>query len=318
MGLIGLALVGGCQGAGDDGVIVASGHVEATEVRVSSKVAGTALRVVVQEGDAVKVGQLLAEIDTTDTRLALAAARTDRALADAELRLRVVGARPEDVAAAESQLKRAEVDLASAARDLERMDGLLASGSGTVKGRDDARLRRDLALTGVEQAREMLGKLKSGSRKEEIEAARARLDSAAARIAQVEQQLKDATIVSPVEGVVTERLIESGELAARGSGVAVVTDLAGAWLSVYVSETDLGRIRLGTRAVVVSDDRQQREGAISYVAAKAEFTPKNVQTREERAKLVYKVKIRLPNSDGLFKPGMPAEARIAPAAPGRS
>jgi HlyD family secretion protein len=314
LGLLGLALLSGCRGSAGNGVIVVSGHVEATEVRVSAKVAGTAQRVVVEEGDAVKVGQLLAEIDTTDTRLALAAARSERELADAELRLRVVGARPEDVAAGESQLRRAEIDLASAARDLERMEGLLASGSGTAKGRDDARLRRDLALTGVEQAREMLRKLQKGSRKEEIEAARARFESAGARIAQIEQQLKDATIVSPVEGIVTERLIEPGELAARGTGVAVVADLAGAWLSAYVPETDLGRIRLGQKALVVSDDRQQREGMISFVASKAEFTPKNVQTRDERAKLVYKVKIRLPNSDGLFKAGMPAEARITAVA----
>ncbi len=93
----------------------------------------------------------------------------------------------------------------------------------------------------------------------------------------------------------------------------MVTDLANAWLNVYVSETDLGRIRLDQQASVVTDDGQTRRGRVSFVAAQAEFTPKNVQTRDERVKLVYKVKVALENKDGLFKPGMPAEAHLRAA-----
>jgi len=95
----------------------------------------------------------------------------------------------------------------------------------------------------------------------------------------------------------------------------VITDLADAWLTVYVGEPDLGRIRIGQEADVVTDDGQSRKGRITFVAAQAEFTPKNVQTRDERVKLVYKVKVGLDNQDGLFKPGMPAEARFHVAAP---
>ena len=101
----------------------------------------------------------------------------------------------------------------------------------------------------------------------------------------------------------TEKLAEQGELLARGTGLVVVTDLANAWLNVYVSETDLGRIRLDQEAAVVTDDGQTRRGRVSFVASQAEFTPKNVQTRDERVKLVYKVKVALENKDGLFKPG---------------
>ena len=108
----------------------------------------------------------------------------------------------------------------------------------------------------------------------------------------------------------TEKLAEQGELLARGTGLVVVTDLANAWLNVYVSETDLGRIRLDQQASVVTDDGQTRGGRVTFVAAQAEFTPKNVQTRDERVKLVYKVKVALENKDGLFKPGMPAEAHL--------
>ena len=307
------AAASGCRKAPDAGLIVAAGHVEATEVRVSTKVAGTLLRLSVDEGAAVTAGQELARLDTTDIELELATARAERAQADAELRLRRAGSRPEDVQEAEAQVARAEADLAGAARDLERMEGLLASGSGTTQARDDARTRSDVARASLAAARERLKRLRAGYRREEVDAAAARVQAVDARIGQLEQQRKDAVIASPGAGIVTQKLAEQGELLARGSGLVVVTDLANAWLNVYVAETDLGRIRLDQEAAVVTDDGQTRRGRVSFVASQAEFTPKNVQTRDERVKLVYKVKVALENKDGLFKPGMPAEARLRAA-----
>jgi HlyD family secretion protein len=280
---------------------------------VSTKVAAAVLSLSVEEGSVVKPGQELARIDTTDVRLALDAARADRAQADAELRLRLAGSREEDVKEARAQVVRAEADLDGAEKDLTRMEGLLASGSGTTKSRDDARTRRDVAAASLEAVRERLRRLEAGSRREEKDSARARLQSAEARIAQLEQQLKDAVIISPAGGVVTSKLAEPGELAARGTGLVIVTDLEGAWLNVYVAEPDLGRIRLGQEAEVRTDDGQVRKGRVSFIASRAEFTPKNVQTRDERVKLVYRIKVALENADGLFKPGMPATARLQPA-----
>jgi HlyD family secretion protein len=306
-------LGGACRKGNDAGLVVASGHVEATEVLVSTKVSGTIESLAVDEGSVVAAGQELARIDTTDTRLALDAARAERAQAEAELRLRLAGSRVEDVREARAQVVRAEADLDGAQKDLDRMEGLLAAGSGTTKARDDARTRRDVARAGLDAARERLQRLEAGFRREEKDGARARLEAAEARIAQLEQQLKDAVILSPVKGVVTEKLAEKGELAARGTGIVVVTDLPNAWLNAYVSEPDLARLRLGQEAEVVTDDGQTRKGRVSFVASRAEFTPKNVQTRDERVKLVYRIKVALENADGLFKPGMPAEARLRPA-----
>jgi HlyD family secretion protein len=311
--LLAVLAAAGCRRAGPDGPIVASGHVEATEVTVSSKVPGHLERLAVDEGSVVAAGQEIARVETTDTRLALDAARAERAQADAELRLRVAGSRVEDVREAAAQVARAEADLAGAQKDLERMEGLLAAGSGTTKTRDDARTRRDVAVAALDGARERLLRLKAGSRREEVDAARARVQGADARIAQLEQQLKDALITSPVGGVVTEKLAEPGELLARGTGIVVVTDLPNAWLNAYVSEPDLARLRLGQDAEVVTDDGQTRRGRLSFVASRAEFTPKNVQTRDERVKLVYRIKVALENADGLFKPGMPSTARLQPA-----
>ncbi len=307
-----LAALGGaaCREGDDPNLIVASGHVEATEVLVSTKVAGHVETLSVDEGHVVAEGQELARIDTTETRLALDAARAERALADAELRLRLAGSRVEDVSEARAQVARAEVDLDGAQKDLDRMEGLLAAGSGTTKARDDARTRRDAAVAALDAARQRLRRLEAGFRAEEKDAARARLAAAEARIAQLEQQLEDALVRSPVAGVVTAKLAERGELAARGTGIVVVTDLPNAWLNAYVAGPDLARIRLGQAAEVVTDDGQARKGRVSYVASRAEFTPKNVQTRDERVKLVYRVKVALENADGLFKPGMPATARL--------
>ncbi len=300
----------GCAGGRETGRIIASGHVEATDVRISAKVGGTLESFSIEEGDRVTLGQELGRIDTTDTRLALDAAKAERDQADAQLRLALAGFRKEDIAAAEAQVSQAEADLDGAEKDLARMLGLLDTGSGTAKSRDDARPRRDVAAAGLAAARDQLRKLRAGSRREEIDAARARLAAAVARIAQLEQQLHDAVVKSPLAGIVTEKVAEQGEILPPGSTLCIVTDLADAWLTIYVAETDLGRIRIGQEAEVVTDEGQHRKGTITFISSEAEFTPKNVQTREERVKLVYKVKVGVDNRDGLFKPGMPAEAHL--------
>jgi HlyD family secretion protein len=290
--------------------ISASGHVEATDVRLSAKVPGRLASFSVQEGDAVKAGQEVARIDITDLQLALTQARAERDGSAAELRLRVAGPRHEDIAEVAAQVESLNADVAGAQQDLKRMQALLDKGSGTTKSRDDAKTRLDVLSGRLAAARQTLARLRAGSRAEEVDGARARVAGFDARIAQLDQQVKDATIVSPVNGVLTERIAEPGELLQVGSPIGVITDLSAAWLTVYVDEPDLARIRIGQAAEIVTDDGQKREGKVTFIASKAEFTPKNVQTRDERVKLVYRVKVGLDNSDGLLKPGMPAEARF--------
>lgn len=309
--LTGLATA--CDGDSDNGRILASGYVEATEVRVSTKIGGTLEVLNFDEGDRIEAGQEIGRIDTVDLELELDAARAERAAADADLRLRRSGYRAEDVAEAEARERQAEADLAAAERDLQRMQALLDAGSGTEKSRDDALARRDVARAVLDAARERLQKLRAGFRPEEIDAASARLAAADARIAKIRQNLRDAVVASPLSGLVTSKLVERGELLPAGAALVVVTDLADAWLNIYVSEPDLGRIRLGQQTEVRTDDGQVRTGSVSFIASQAEFTPKNVQTRDERVKLVFKVKVVLKNQDGLFKPGMPAEAVLEPA-----
>ena len=282
-------------------------------MRISAKVGGRLQSFAVQEGDTVTTGQELARIDPTDLRLTLAQLKAERGQAGAELKLRLAGAREQDIAELQAQMANLEAELEGAQRDLDRMQGLLDKGSGTLKARDDAKTRRDMTAARLRAMQQALSRMKAGSRVEEIEASRARVAATEARMAQLDQQLKDATITSPLAGVVTEKLAEPGELLQVGASLCVISNLRDAWLTIYVGEPDLARIRIGQDAEVRTDDGQTRQGRVTFVAAQAEFTPKNVQTRDERVKLVYKVKVGLDNADGLFKPGMPAEARLRAA-----
>ncbi|MFN8547257.1 MAG: efflux RND transporter periplasmic adaptor subunit [Candidatus Eisenbacteria bacterium] len=291
--------------------LLSSGHIEATEVRIASKVPGRVRTLTAQEGDKIEAGAVLAEIDTTDLHLALEAALADRAQAEAELRLRRAGARREDIAEARAMLQQATADLDNAAKDLTRVETLVASGSGTEKQRDDAATRRDLARGRRDAAADRLERLQNGSRAEEIDAAEARVSAGPARAAQIRQPIADARVASPTAGRVTERMAEPGEIVGIGTPLLMVTDLGSPWLTIYVGEPDLPRLRLGQSVEVVADGGQKRAGKISFIASEAEFTPRNVQTRDERVKLVFKVKVALENADELWKPGMPAEARLA-------
>ena len=302
--------VAACGRSAHNGSVVASGHIEAIDVRIATKVRGRLLQRPVDEGDAVKAGQLLGILDTIDVELSLREAVAQRDQADALFRLRVAGSRREDIAELAARVESVLADLAGAEKELKRQETLVAEGVTTARTRDDALARRDALAGQLESARQAHARARAGSRDQEIEAARATRDAMEARIAQLRQQIVDATIVSPTDGLVTEKIAEPGELLAAGAPILVITDLARPWLTVYVAEPDLGRIKLGAVAEVVTDGGEKRQGKVSFIASTAEFTPRNVQTRDERVKLVYRVKVGLDNADGLFKPGMPAEARF--------
>ena len=157
----------------------------------------------------------------------------------------------------------------------------------------------------------MVAKLRAGARREEIEAARARVSGAVAQIATLEKGLSDATLESPIGGIVTEKLVEQGEVIAPRAPALVVVDLDRAWADVFVPEPAVPQIKIGQQATVFTDAGGPGiAGTIGYISPKAEFTPRNVQTAEERSKLVYRVRINVDNKDGVLKQGMPVEAEI--------
>jgi len=302
----------GCRAGAHPGSISASGHFEATEVRVASKVGGQLAELPFREGDRVKAGDIVARLDTSDAQHELARARAEADSADARLRLLLAGTRAEDVVRAEAELARADADLAGAALDLSRLEGLADRGTATLKARDDARTRKAMLESVVAADRAELAKLKAGPRSQEIDQARAAKAAAGAAVDAISQRITDATVAAPRDGVVTSRATEPGEVLPPGALLYVLTDVAHPWLNVYVDEPSLANIRLGDAVKVRVDGRAgEFTGKVTFVAAVAEFTPKNVQTPEERAKLVFRVKVGLDNPDGIFKPGMPGDATFA-------
>jgi HlyD family secretion protein len=282
------------------------------------------VRVAVAEGDNVAAGALIAQLDTADLDLALRRATAERDQAVAQLKLLQAGARQEDIRQARAQtqsaqadVKAAETELASANADLQRFEGLLKANAGSVKQRDDAAARRDVAAERVNAARERVraaqetvARLVAGARPEEIAAARARVAATEAQIASLQKNISDAVLKAPVGGIVTSKLVDAGELIAPRTPIVVITDLDHAWANVYVDEPTVPALRLGEKVPLVTDAGQRLEGTITFISPKAEFTPRNVQTAEERSKLVYRIKVTADNRQGVLKPGMPVEAEV--------
>ena len=314
-----LLLSTACGNGREDGAIHASGHIEATEVRLAAKVGGRLLELPFREGDPVAAGAVVARFDAVDAQHELDRARAELDAADAALRLLLAGSRAEDLRQAEAELARAQAELDAAARDVARLEPLAERGTATVKARDDSRTRRDVATRATAAARAVLDKLVAGPRAQEIEAARARRAAAEATVAGISQRIADMTVAAPRAGVLTARTAEPGEVLPAGAPLSVLTVLAEPWLTVYVDEPSLALLRIGDAATVRVDGRADAfTGTVTFVSPVAEFTPKNVQTPDERAKLVFRVKVALDNHDGVFKPGMPADAYFAPRPPGQA
>jgi len=318
-------LAAGCNRTSAEAPARASGYVEATEVRVAGEIGGRLLEVLVEEGKRVNTGDVIARIDTSDIEIALRRAHADKDQAVAQLRLVQAGARTEDVRQASAQAQSAQADVAAAqaelsaaTADLERFESLLKVNAGSRKQRDDALTRQQVAQARVNAAVERVraseatvARLRAGSRPEEITAAQTRVAATDVQIAAIEKQLADAVVKSPVSGVVTSKLVDPGETVPPRAALAVVSDLEHAWANVYVDEPVVPLLRLEQPITLVTDAGQRVPGTISYISPRAEFTPRNVQTADERSKLVYRIKVAVDNREGVLKPGMPVEAEIA-------
>ena len=167
-------------------------------------------------------------------------------------------------------------------------------------------------LEAARQARERAALVKAGPRKETIAQARARALQAAQAAEVARTRLSYAELRSPLKGVVLSKNAEPGEFVAAGTPVITVGDLSKVWLRGYIPETALGRVKLGQKVRVRTDTYPDKEyeGTVSFISDKAEFTPKNIETAEERVKLVYRIKVDIPNPAQELKPGMPADGEI--------
>jgi HlyD family secretion protein len=309
-----LALIAGlaCSGNGPKDAISASGTIEAVEVNVASKVSGQILELAVGEGTRVRPGERLASIDHATSDIQLRQAEAGVQLAEAQLALLVKGARTEDIRQAEAALDQAEASFKVAEDDAKRMRELAKTGSVTPKTRDDSEARLVVATAQRSAAAEALSKVRRLARPEEIRAAEARLAQAQAAADLLRKTIADCTITAPAGGIVTHKAVEAGELVTPGATIVTLVELDSVYVMIYVSEKELGWIKLGAAAEVKIDAFPDKAfiGKVTYISPEAEFTPKNVQTKEDRIKLVFGVKVEIENREGLLKPGPPADAVI--------
>lgn len=301
------ALLSGCGARGP--VPDGTGTIECTEVRVAPLVGGRIIELPPREGAGLKPDDLVARIDPRDCELRREEARAAVNQAQAQLDLLKAGSREEDIARARAQVREARAAADAAASDRRRIEEVHAKGSATGKQLDDARAAAERAQAALAGAEQQLLRTEKGSREEDIRVAEMALAYATAKLAVAEKAVKDTQVVAPMSGTVTARIHEVGDVVPAGAALITLARLDEVWLSVYIPEPRLAGVKLGQPARVKVDGQTSfHEGTVTYISPEAEFTPRNTQTADERAKLVYRVKITLPNRDGIFKPGLPAEA----------
>lgn len=312
--LAALVALAACQN-GEAGVF-GSGTVEASDVLVSAEVAGRVTEVDAEEGRAVTADQVLVRIDDADLRLQRAQHEQRLIAAESGLSMLRAGAREEDLRQAQASVDQARESRDLARRTWERTERLFEAGSATPSDRDSAEtaLRRaEAALAAAEAAYQRL----LAARPEEVRRAQAQVEEARIALALAQNRLDDAVVRSPRDGTVLTRFVEPGEYVGPGAPLVRIADLSTVDLTIYVPGPQLSRIALGQAAQVTVDGLPQRRfaGRVSHIADEAEFTPRNAQTEDERAQLVYAVRIRLANEEGVFKIGMPADARLSDDGP---
>lgn len=310
-----LSLIVSCsREKGSEGLITASGTIEATDVYVRTEVPGIILDYKLKEGDRVEQGDLICRLDSEKLEIQLQQARAKQKELQYRLELIRKGARVEEKERAKSSLEKALSNLKDSERDYERAKELLKDEALPPAELDKAKLRVEVNQRLVEIAQKEYEIIQQGSRPEEIKMAEAALEGVKQQVAFIQAQLADTLIHSPRRGIIAEKLAEQGEFLPAGGLVAKIIDVDNLWLMVYLTEIEFGKIKLGDQVKVTVDAYPEHEftGRIIYLSPEAEFTPKNIQTREERVKLVFGVKVGLEDASGLLKPGMPADAVLEP------
>ena len=297
----------------EDGVIVASGTVEAAEADLGFQMPGRIESITVSEGDPVDSSTVLATLDKTELLARREAATAAVAAARAALREVQTGFRSEEIAQGRAGLRAAEEQLTNAGRDQQRAERLFEGGAVSRQSLDHLTTAYQIAEAAKESAEERLQVLETGPRTERVAVQRALLAGAEAQVQQVEAGLDNAVVRSPFAGVVSVKHREPGEIVQPGLPVLSILNPDDRWVRIYVREDQVGRVSVGQEAVLSADSYPERtyRGRVIFIASEAEFTPRNVQTAEERVKLVYRVKVQItedPSYD--LKAGLAADVRI--------
>ncbi|HKD19841.1 MAG TPA: HlyD family efflux transporter periplasmic adaptor subunit, partial [Thermoanaerobaculia bacterium] len=291
----GLAAVSAC--ARGPKPLVLSGSIEARDVEVGSLMGGRIHRVLVEEGSQVKANQPLVEFETDLIDLQIAQQQSKVAQSRAALAKAVRGPRIEEIASARATAQNAE-------RERNRQKALLEAG---IAGRE----AYDTAATAAETAAQTLRQLEVGTRPEDIDAAKAALEADEKLLGYLQRQRQETIVVAPADGVIESMDLRPGDLVAANQPVAKMLEPSQLWVRVYVPEPELGRVHLNQKAALTVDTYPKKEfpGHVVEIRTQAEYTPRNVQTLDQRMDQVFGVKVAIDPSPEL-KPGMAATVRL--------
>jgi HlyD family secretion protein len=300
----------------DASALVLYGNVDQRQVSLAFNGSERIGKLNVQEGDRVKAGQVLGELDTRTLRLRVAQSQAQIAVQEQALQRLKTGSRPEEIAQARASVAAAQADAELARQQLERLQGIRQTTAGRAVSQQDldsAEARRKVALAQLENARKAQQLVVTGPRKEDIAQAQAQLEVARAELALLNRQVEEATLQAPIDAVVRARLMEPGDMASPQRPVYTLAITDPKWVRAYVAEADLGRIRPGMAATLSTDSHpgQPLAGRVGYISSVAEFTPKTVQTEELRSSLVYEVRVLADDREDRLRLGMPVTVRLS-------
>jgi len=288
------------------------GNVDIRQVQLGFRVSGRVSEMLVDEGDRVESGQLLARLDNQTYADALRAAEAEVASQQANLAKLKAGPRQAEIAQARASLAEQTYNLANAEQALERARQLRPGGAISQAALDQAQAARDMAAARVDAANEALRLLEEGTREEDIAAAQASLHAAEANLASAKTALGDTELHAPAEGVILSRVREPGAILSPGDAAYILSLDRPVWVRTYIEEPDLGRIHPGMAVEVVTDSAPDRpyRGQVGFISPVAEFTPKSVETPELRTDLVYRLRVVVEEPDTGLRQGMPVTVRV--------
>jgi HlyD family secretion protein len=269
--------------------------------------------VLVQEGDHVRTGQVLAKLETGRLEPQVAQADATAAAQRSVVERLHNGNRPEEIAQARANLEAAKADAANARLQYDRMKSLAPKGAASQQEFDNAKASLDVAEAKQAMNQKALDLELIGPRKEEIAENEARLKANEAQLAFLQQRLKDAQLLAPMNAVVRTRIMEPGEMASPQKPVFSLAIIDPKWVRAYVIERDLGHVHQGMAATIAVDSFPERsfDGWVGFISPTAEFTPKPVETTELRTSLVYEVRVFVKDAKDDLRLGMPATVHVA-------
>jgi HlyD family secretion protein len=307
-----LLTVAACRAGSEEGVL-ARGTIEVPEIDLAPLVAARVVAIRFDEGEPVAAGDTVAILVQSDLPAAIAAQEARVRTAEAVLRDLVAGSRPEEIRRAEAEVDMAKAEAERTARELGRLESLAQGGAVSRQAVDDATSAARVAEERRRAAEEALGLLRAGTRPERIRAARADLSSARASLDMLRSRQGDLVLLAPVAGRVLRRLAEPGEVLAPNAPVITLGETGRPYVRVYVRAADVAHLRLGDPVSVRLDgiDRDAAPGRIAAISPRAEFTPRVALTEEERADLMFAVKVELTGDVSGMHPGLWAAVRRA-------